>query len=182
MSASESVSTYPGRAEFDLDAEYPFFYISEDSSLINHRVPTWSGVVTASAGKMKLQLPSPAGVARVAVEIHHAEPEDVVDCFEDVVEFGYPSSTGYPAVLDWSRALVCALKPLPGGAGDYCVRYHVKAAAEPAENADSRSSGKVEALLQIWPGLLERQRELKITGALGRFWHPGERLRRAREV
>ncbi|WIX98180.1 hypothetical protein QRX60_29390 [Amycolatopsis mongoliensis] len=181
MSASESAATYPGRVEFDLDAEYPYFYISENTSLINHRVSTWSGMVTASAGKLKLQLPSCASVASVAVEMHHAEPADFLDCFEDVVEFGYPSATGCPAMLDWSRALVCELRPLPGGPGDYRIRYHVKGPAGSAGRSDFRSSEKAEALVQIWPGSPGQLKELKITGVLGSFWHPGDRLRRALE-
>ncbi|MEV7043741.1 hypothetical protein [Amycolatopsis sp. NPDC051061] len=181
MSASESAPACPGRAEYELDAEYPYFYICEDTSLINHRVSTWSGMVTASAGKLKLQLPSCASVAGVTVEMHREEPVDVVDCFEDVVEFGYPSATGNPAVLDWSRALVCELTPLPAGPGDYRIRYHVRGVGTTANDSDFRSPGKAEALLQIWPGAPAQLKEVKITSALGEFWHPGQRLRRARE-
>jgi hypothetical protein len=182
MSASEDAATCPGRAVCEHDTRYPFFYLTEDTSLINHQVSTWSGMVTASTGKLKLQLPSCASLASVAFEMHHEEPADVVGQFEDVIEFSYPSATGRPAVLDWSRALACELKPLPAGPGDYRIRYHVQAPAEAADHSDFRSPGKAHALVQIWPASLEQLKELKITGALGNFWHPGQLLRRSREV
>ncbi|MFI0805497.1 hypothetical protein SAMN04489729_7031 [Amycolatopsis lurida] len=179
MPASEDAVTCPGRTVCELDVRHPFFYLVENTSLINHLVSTWSGMVTASAGNLKLQLPSYASLASVAIEIHREEPVDVVEQFQDVIEFSYPSVTGRPAVLDWSRTLVCELNPLPVGAGDYRVRYHVQASAEVGNHFDLRSPGSAKALVQIWPASLEQLKELKITGALGEFWHPGERLRRA---
>ncbi|MDQ7810903.1 hypothetical protein Q5425_44880 [Amycolatopsis sp. A133] len=178
MSASESPATHPGRTECDLDAEYPYFYLSEHTSLINHRVSTWSGMVTASAGKLKLQLPSRANRACVAIEVHRTEPAGVLDDFDDAIEFGYPSATGAPALLDWSRALVSDLPLLPGGPGDYRVRYHVKEPAEPGRRPGAGSLPRAAALVQIWPGACREQAELKITSAFGEFWHPGSRLRR----
>jgi hypothetical protein len=181
MSASESAASCPGRTECDLDAEYPYFYLSEHTSLINHRVPTWSGMVTASAGKLKLQLPSRVNRACVALEIHRVEPAVVLDRFDDVIEFGYPSATGDAALLDWSRALVCDLPPLPSGPGDYRIRYHVREFAETAGSPGSPALPRAVALIQIWPGSCRDQTELKITSTFGNFWHPGARLRRARE-
>ncbi|QKV74018.1 hypothetical protein [Amycolatopsis sp. Hca4] len=174
MSADESAPPRPGRTQYDLDAEYPYFYLSENISPTGRGVPAWSGMVAASAGKVKLLLPARVSRACVAIEVHCAAPAAALDDFDDAIEFGYPSATGACALLDWSSALVSDLPLLPDGPGDYRVRYHVRAAAGPG----AHSLRHVAALVQIWPGTCRELTELKITSAFGEFWHPGAGSRR----
>ncbi|MFE5565671.1 hypothetical protein ACFQ68_11830 [Amycolatopsis japonica] len=167
MAAGDVTTAHPDRVDCVLDVEYPYFYLSENTSLINPGLSTWTGMVTASKGKLQLQVPWTAEWVRVVTEIHPGEPDDVVEAYDDVIEFGYWSATGLAAVLDWSQTLVSPLDLLPG---DHRLRYHVR--------DSSREGGKVaEALIQLWPSRLGVKEELRITGALGKFWHPGARLK-----
>lgn len=180
MSASEAESAYPDRVECDLDNQYAYFYLSENTALINPGVSTWGGMVTASAGKLKLQVPWRADRVSLTVETHERKPADALDGYDDVIEFDYWSATGLAAILDWTQSLACALNPLPIGPGDYRIRYHVTekeyADSDPGPHRNART------LIQIWPGRLGVEQELKITGRLGNFWHPGKKLRSALEL
>ncbi|KZB88392.1 hypothetical protein [Amycolatopsis regifaucium] len=177
MSAGDVTGAHPDRAVCVLDTQYPYFYLSENTALINPGVSTWTGMVTASSGKLKLQVPWTAKRVRVVAEVHSDRPEDVIENYDDVIEFGYWSATGLAAVLDWSRTLASPLELLPGGAGDYRLRYHVREYSREAADLGSERGAVAEALIQLWPAKLGGKEELRITGALGTFWHPGSRLK-----
>ncbi|MFC3452634.1 hypothetical protein [Amycolatopsis speibonae] len=176
MSASSSEGSQPDRVECALDAEHPHFRISEGTTLINPGVSTATGMVTASAGKLRMQIPVGMNRATLVVETFRGSPVDLIDTYDDVIEFGYWSATGAVAVLDWSLALLCCLSPLPIGAGDYRMRYHVRS------GGPDQGALEAEMLIQIWPGALGTEKELKITSQFGHFWQPGERLRRSMEL
>ncbi|MFC3456323.1 hypothetical protein [Amycolatopsis speibonae] len=170
MATGDVTTAHPDRVVCVLDAKYPYFYLSENTSLINPGLSTWTGMVTASRGKLQLQVPWTAEWVRVVTEIHPGEPDDVVEAYDDVIELGYWSATGLAAVLDWSQTLAGPVDLLPG---DYRLRYHVRDSSR-----EETGRGKVaEALIQLWRARLGAKEELRITGALGNFWHPGARLR-----
>ncbi|MFJ8911094.1 hypothetical protein [Amycolatopsis sp. NPDC102389] len=177
MSAGDVTAAHPDRVDCVLDAQHPYFYLSENTALINPGVSTWTGMVTASSGKLKLQVPWTATRVRVVTEVHPGRPEDVIGLYDDVIEFGYWSATGLAAVLDWSWTLASPLNLQPGGAGDYRLRYHVRDSSHGAADPGSGRGAVAEALIQLWPAKLGGKEELRITGALGNFWHPGSRLK-----
>ncbi|GAB3733787.1 hypothetical protein GCM10027598_58710 [Amycolatopsis oliviviridis] len=165
------------RIELALRCESSYFYFSEGTQLINPGVPTVGGMITASPGKLQLQVPWRARTARIKVETYRREPAVLLDDYDDAIEFGYWSATGDAAVLDSSRTLVHDLGRLPIGAGDYRFRYHVR-----EFDATPSSPGEARMLLQIWPDFLGAMEELKITGRHGNFWHPGQMLLKSLEI
>ena len=166
MSTSGLRSTSPARFVCGVDNRFPYFYLSESEPVSIPLASGWGGLVEVRSGRLQMRMPSSTRAATVFVEVHEEEPVGAADDYEDVVEVGYRSPTGNPAVLDWSKALVDPLKPLPCGPGDYRVRYHVR-------------STKPGQLVEFWPAKPKEPEEVKVTGALGNFWHPGGRLRRA---
>ncbi|WP_410604731.1 hypothetical protein [Amycolatopsis sp. lyj-90] len=129
-----------------------------------------------------MQVPWTADRVRVVTEVYPGIPADVTDSYDDVIEFGYRSATGLAAILDWTRTLVCPWDPLPVGAGDYRVRYHVRDHCGEAVELRERPDPMAETLLQIWPASLGVPEEIKVTGALGDFWHPAGKLRRVWDI
>ncbi|MFC9249876.1 hypothetical protein [Amycolatopsis thailandensis] len=177
MSIDEATATRSEQDTCVVDAQYPYFFISEGTDLVNPGVLSHSGMVNASPGKVKLQVPWIASQVRVVTEIRTERPATELDTYEDVIEFGYRSATGLAAILDWTRKLSCEWDPLPIGAGDYRLRYHVRDGLGHAADGDTPKGSVAEALIQIWPGGLGELEELKISSAFGHFWHPGSRLR-----
>ncbi|KZB86506.1 hypothetical protein [Amycolatopsis regifaucium] len=175
MSVGDVTAAHPARIDRVLDAQHPYFYLSENTALINPRISTWSGMVTAAGGKLRLQVPWTVKRVRVVTQMYAVEPENVIEAYDDVIEFGYRSATGLAALLDWSRTLASPLD-LPGP-GDYRLRYHVRASPREAVEPGIERIPMAEALLQLWPSKLGGQEELRITGELGNFWHPGSRLK-----
>ncbi|ANN16004.1 hypothetical protein SD37_10365 [Amycolatopsis orientalis] len=175
MSAGDVTAAHPARIDRVLDAQHPYFYLSENTTLINPRLSTWTGMVTAASGKLKLQVPWTAKQVRVVTEICDGGPEELIEHYDDVIEFGYRSATGSAAVLDWSQTLMSPVD-LPGP-GDYCLRYHVRDLSRESEEAGIERGPMAEALVQLWPSKLSEKKELRITGTFGNFWHPGSRLR-----
>ncbi|WP_340687967.1 hypothetical protein LCL61_18430 [Amycolatopsis coloradensis] len=174
MAAGDVTTAHPERVDCVLDAQYPYFYLSENTSLINPGLSTWTGMVTAARGKLQMQVPWTAERVHVVTEIYPGEPDDVIEAYDDVIEFGYSSATGLAAVLDWSQTLAGPVDLLPG---DHRLRYHVRDLSREAVEPGAESAVAAEALIQLWPAKLGEKEELRITGALGNFWHPGARLR-----
>lgn len=158
-----------------MDGRFPYFYLGEGADL---RIPgsiAWTGLVSTWSGGLKLRTPAGARSCAVAVEVHRDRPPDRIADYHDVVECGYRSAIGCPALLDWSRVALARLSPLPSGPGDYRLRYHLREArAVPG-------GGRAAALIQFWSAELGEPEELKISGRPGFFWHPAGTLRRSLE-
>lgn len=99
--------------------------------------------------------------ADVSVVAADSAPRSALDLFEDVVELSYTSAHGELKVLTWNHELVGKLVTLPGGAGNYRLRYHLRG----ADQADD-----VAVLVQLWPADASPRSTLKATSNAGVFW------------
>lgn len=171
MQIWENSSSLLEQSRCRVDSRFPYFYVGEYEKLDIPGAAAWSGMVTVKAGRLKFLLPICAHPVTVVVEVHQGRPADLTEGYEDVIECGYRSATGRPAILHWSEDQACLLNSLPHGPGDYRLRYHVREMANQATVGDA-CGDDAESLIQIWPASLGRHEELRIEGRLGSYWHP----------
>ncbi|GAA1027240.1 MULTISPECIES: hypothetical protein [Amycolatopsis] len=166
----ESAYQYAGRVPI----RFSQFYLSERETGCPIRPMFDPGLMAIRDDRIKFTVETRASYANVVIETFDEPPVSRSADYQDVVEGSYYCVSGELGLLDWSKALVESLAPLPAGSGEYRMRYHLRNTADLA--ASGPGTGPADCLVQIWPQAWEEAVEVKITSSAGRFWHPRERL------
>ncbi|MFI7123852.1 hypothetical protein [Amycolatopsis sp. NPDC049868] len=177
MCASETMHHSPWHYKKRFEIQFAQFHLREPfSSPVPFNSSREDGLLYVTPGRIRCRTGARVEAVDLTVEIRREAPEEVRDDYEDIVEVSYESTRGELSIFSPSERLIRELPTLPKRAGTYRLRYHMREMTRGSRSGGSNDDTLCECLLQIWPAPQGGIRELKITSAAGKFWHPTEML------